>query len=223
MVSKKLCKINYKDVFHSYLIRNATFSSDMEIPRIKSCREIPNKLILFSEALKTKDYDQWVMFYEHDYRFTRIWNKPYVYLKVLKKFNGVISPDFSLYRNMPLAMQLWSTFQGKALATWWQYNGIQVIPNVRFADKRSYAFCFAGIKKNSTIAIGTHGCIKKQVDRKYFIDGLKRAVEVLSPKNIIVYGAAPESIFKQYKDIGINIIHFSPSFYTSLQEKKVLY
>lgn len=33
-------------------------------------------------------------------------------------------------------------------------------------------------------------------------------VKRLIPKNIIVYDAAPDTIFKPYKDMGINIIPF---------------
>lgn len=44
-------------------------------------------------------------------------------------------------------MQKWSTYQGRALAHWWGENGMEVIPNVRFADERSYEFCFSGIEK----------------------------------------------------------------------------
>ena len=53
-----------------------------------------------------------------------IWNQPYKYLKILKRFKGVISPDFSLYRKMPLCMQKWSTYQGRALAHWWSENSM---------------------------------------------------------------------------------------------------
>jgi hypothetical protein len=114
-------------------------------------------------------------FYEHDKNFERLWNTPNKYLNKLKKFKGVISPDFSLYRNMPLVMQMWNTYRGRALAIWLQDNGVQIIPNVRFNDERTYEFCFCGIEKYSTVAIGTHGCIKKNIDKKYFKNGLENA------------------------------------------------
>ena len=60
--------------------------------------DTPNKLIKFSKAAssKCKDYNQWVHFYEEDYEFFRLWRNPERYLKRLKRFNGVILPDFSL-------------------------------------------------------------------------------------------------------------------------------
>ncbi len=156
--------------------------------------------------------------YEHDVKFERLWNNPTRYLDKLKKFKGVISPDFSLYRNMPLVMQMWNTYRNRALAYWLQNNGIEVIPNVRFGDERTYSFCFDGIEENKTIAVGTHGCIKRKEDRIFFKVGLDRTVKRLSPKTIVVYGAAPDCIFKQYKDIGIEIVSFESLFSKSRKQ-----
>lgn len=211
---------NCSDVFRSFLVKNADYSGGIELPIIRTSVLIPNRVITFSKAMAKgmSDYDQWVIFYEHDKNFERLWNTPNKYLAKLKKFNGVISPDFSLYRNMPLVMQMWNTYRGRALATWLQDNGVQIIPNVRFNDERTYEFCFCGIEKYSTVAVGTHGCIKKNIDKKYFKNGLEELVKRLSPKNIIVYGTAPNDIFKPYKDMGINIIVFESEFSKSRKQ-----
>ena len=97
-------------------------------------------------------------------------------------------------------------------------EGIEVIPNVRWNDERTYLFCFDGVEKNKTVAIGTHGCIKKKDDKEYFKKGLAQMVNRLSPQNIIVYGAAPDTIFKLYKDMGINIIPFESDFSKSRKQ-----
>lgn len=204
------------DVFKSYLVANASYSSGDELPILHTSNQIPNKCITFSEALRTKDFNQWVVFYEHDYMFERVWHNPQQYLNLLKRFNGVISPDFSLYRSMPLVLQKWSTYKGRALANWWYENGIEIIPNVRFADERTYDFAFSGIDKNSTIAVGTHGCIRTKEDKFYFKNGLEELVKQLCPKTIIVYGEAPDTIFKIYEDKGINIINFKNNYYEKL-------
>ena len=167
---------------------------------------------------KWEDFDCWVVFYEHDIKFERLWNNPKQYLNKLKKFKGIISPDFSLYRNMPLVMQMWNTYRGRALANWFQKNGIEVIPNVRFGDERTFSFCFDGVEENKTVAIGTHGCIKRKEDKIFFEIGLARLVQRLSPKTIVVYGRAPDSIFKPYKDKGINIIAFESEFSKSRKQ-----
>lgn len=201
-----------RDIFRAFLVEKAEYEGVEEIPCIRTSNLVPERVIPFSKALKTNDYDQWVVFYEQDEKFFRLWNTPRKYLNILKKFQGVITPDFSLYRNMPLVMQKWSTYQGKAIGVWLQNEGIEVIPNIRFADERSYEFCFDGVEKYSTVAIGTYGCIKKIIDRSYFEKGLAKMIEQLKPQTIIVYGAAPDHIFGKYKEMGIHIIQFDSDF-----------
>lgn len=40
-------------------------------------------------------------------------------------------------------------------------------------------------------------------------------VKQLQPKTIIVYGAAPDLIFKKYKEMGIQIIQFESDYATT--------
>ena len=47
--------------------------------------------------------------------------------------------------------------------------------------------------------------MKKKDDKEYLKARLSELVKRLCPKTIIVYGAAPDDIFKQYKDMGIHI------------------
>ncbi|MBR2404550.1 MAG: DUF4417 domain-containing protein [Clostridia bacterium] len=204
---------NY-DVFHSFLVENADYEGHIELPVIKTSDKLPKKVVTFSKAMTKSwtDFDCWVVFYEHDKEIERLWNNPKQYLDKLKKFKGVISPDFSLYRNMSLVMQMWNTYRGRAVACWLQNNGVEIIPNVRFGDERTFSFCFDGIEENKTVAVGTHGCIKRKEDKIFFKIGLARMVQRLSPKTIIIYGSAPDSIFKPYKDMGINILAFESEF-----------
>ena len=210
---------NY-DVFHAFLVDNASFDGYIELPIIKTSDELPEKIVTFSKAMSNSwsDFDCWVVFYEHDRKFERLWNNPKQYLDKLKKFKGVISPDFSLYRNMPLVMQMWNTYRGRAITVWLHNNGIEVIPNVRFGDERTFSFCFDGVEENKTVAVGTHGCIKHKEDKIFFNIGLAQMVQRLSPKTIIVYGSAPDNIFKPYKDMGINIIAFESEFSKSRKQ-----
>ena len=208
-----------KDVFHSYLVRNATYDGILEIPVIMPESSLPNRLISFSKAMKTNDYDQWVHFYEDDGGFERVWNKPEVYLPRLKRFRGIITPDFSIYRDMPLVMQQWNTYRGKALGHWWQTNGLAVLPNVRAGDERTYDFCCYGVTPGGTICIGSHGCIRIRTEREYFKKGLLAIVKRLKPSCIIVYGATPDDVFLELKNKGISIIQFDSEF--SLSRKEV--
>ena len=107
-----------KDVFHAFLVKNANYDSSLEIPCLKNEFRTPQKLITFSKAIRSTEYDAWVHFYEDDTSFERLWNRPNTYLPILKKFKGVISPDFSVYRDMPLVMQQWNIYRCRALGHW---------------------------------------------------------------------------------------------------------
>ena len=203
-----------RDVFHAFLVENAKYDGYLEIPIIElpSEMERPKKLIVFSKAVNSSEYDCWVHFYEDDAAFERIWNNPRKYLPILKNFKGVITPDFSLYRDMPLIMQIWNIYRSRAIGNWLQDNGINVIINTRFGDERTFQACCYGVPKNGIISIGTHGCIRIKEDRQFLICGLEYVVKTLQPKIIIVYGSAPDSIFEKYKKMGIEILQYDSDY-----------
>lgn len=216
-------KFNNYDVFRAFLVEDADYDGYIELPVIKTSDKLPEKVVTFSKAMSKSwsNFDCWIVFYEHDKEFERLWNNPKQYLNKLKKFKGIISPDFSLYRNMPLVMQMWNTYRGRAIAVWLQNHGIEVIPNVRFGDERTFSFCFDAIEKHKTVAIGTHGCLKYKEDKFFFEIGLACMVQKLSPKTIIVYGSAPNEIFEPYRNMGINIIAFESEFAKSRKQVTV--
>ena len=102
---------------------------------------------------------------------------------------------------MPLVMQKWSCYKGRALANYLINNGINVIPNVRWGDERTYSFCFDGIKKDSIICVGSVGGMKSKTNHYYFIKGFEKAIEVLRPKIVLIYGSEPKEITEKYSDI----------------------
>ncbi len=122
------------------------------------------------------------------------------------KFEGVITPDYSLYREMPLVMQMWNTYRNRALAFWLQNNGVNIVPNVRWGDERTYDFAFEGFAQGGTYAVCTNGCIRDKLDRYYFKKGLAKMVEVLRPNAIVNYFTAPDDIFRFCREKGIEII-----------------
>ena len=203
-----------KDVFHAFLVENATYAGDLEIPRIAPEDSLPMELIRFSKAVSMKEGNPnaWVHFYEDDAAFERMWNDPRKYLPILKRFRGVITPDFSLYRDMPLVMQYWNIYRSRAIGHWIQENEIPVIVNVRYGDERTYATSCLGVPGSCAIAVGSHGCLKLLRDRELFINGLDYTVGQLHPKAIVVYGASPESVFGKYKTAGIQVLQFDSDF-----------
>ena len=209
-----------KDVFNAFLVAFAYYEGTFEFPIIQPTYWIPNKLISFSKAISCNDYNQWVHFFEDDYLFEKIWRNPNRYLEILHRYNGVILPDFSLFRDMPYVMQLWNIYRSRAIGHWLQSNGINVIVNIRYADKRTYYCCCDGVSKHSVIAIGTHGTIKSKEDRKFFCEGLDIIAKRLQPSAIVVYGTAPDSIISKYRKAGIQIVQFNSEF--SISHKEII-
>lgn len=201
-------RFDRKDVFRAGLVEHARFEGPWEIPVIPSSNHIPDKLLPFDHALSQNRFDHFVHFYIDDERFERIWKRPGDYLERLSKFAGVLSPDFSLYRDLPLGIQLWNTYRGRALGHWLARNGVEVIPNVRWGDERSYAFCFDGIQPEKPVAVGTHGCIQHREDKFYFQKGLEAMLERLRPSAVVVYGFVPAKLFQPCTDAGIPIHQF---------------
>ncbi len=221
MSKENMLRNGCKDVFHSFLVRTAQYDGHLEIPIIQPQDAIPNRLISFSKCLRCRDYDQWVCFYEDDVVFERIWNRPEKYLPTLSKFNGIITPDFSLYRDMPLVMQLWNLYRGRAIGHWFQENGISVIPNVRWGDERTYKTTCLGIKKKSVISVGSHGCIRYSKEREFFERGLSYVISHLDPTVIVVYGTAPDDTFDKYRKAGIIIRQFDSAYMVAHRKEGV--
>lgn len=104
---------------------------------IPGTNRIPEGLVPFDQALSKSSFNHFVHFYMDDERFERIWKRSVAYLDRLSKFQGVIPPDFSLYRDLPLGMQVWNTYHGHVLGYWLSRQGLEVISNVRWGDERA--------------------------------------------------------------------------------------
>jgi len=143
-------------------------------------------MVPFNWILSKKEFGKRSIthFFIYDYQFERVWKRPDLYVKPLKKTAFVLSPDFSLYYNLPLAQQIWNTYRNRAVGKYWENQGLWVIPSVSWSDHRSFDFCFAGIPQNSVVAISSVG-IK---DFDMFERGLAEMIHRLSPKTILCYG-----------------------------------
>ena len=128
------------------------------MPALRRCMARPRGMLGFNYA-KTAGTEekrqQACHFFIDDYQFERLWRSPEKYLPLVKRFAGALSPDFSCYMDMPLPMQRWNEYRRRALMSWWQRNGIEVVPTLSWSDPRSFGFSFAGIPKRSTVAVST--------------------------------------------------------------------
>lgn len=175
-----------------------------QIPTIKNDGYIPNGLIGFNYARTSKNKDNGIHFYLDDYQFERLWNDPNKYIDLLSKYECILSPDFSLYYDMPLPIKLWNIYRSRLLGQYYQSCGIKVIPTISWAGKDTYDFCFEGILTHSIVSISTIGVRKKQETLKIWKDGVEEMIKRINPSTILIYGDKIDYDFKN-----INIIYYN--------------
>ncbi len=206
------------DGYNAQWVQNALFDGIMEIPRISKPDKIiiPKNLVPFTCKSKTNGQSEALCFYEHDDNFHQLILNPDEFLGDLQKFNLVISPDCSLYIDMPLCLQIANVYFSRAVGHYLQSLGYYVIPNVRWGDERTYTTCelpekvaFLGIEKHSIVAVGTYGCIQSKESKVRFRNGLIAMLDELEPETVLVYGSMSKQVFDglyyrtkfvQYKD-----------------------
>ena len=147
-----------------------------------------------------------VCFYENDALFCEILAEPEKYIDELRRFQSVISPDCSMYRDAPLAVQIANLYRSRAVGSFWQSRGVNIIPNIRWGSKDTYTesvlpekIAFLGAPKHSIVAVGTYGCIRHKEDKYHFRAGLDAMLETLEPEVVLVYGAMPKSVLGAYR------------------------
>ena len=167
----------------------ADFTEDFwEMPIIENNDFVPDSLLRFHCANTAKDFNTGIHFFTDDYRFERVWNKPEKYTELLKKFECILSPDFSLYLEMPLPMMVWNVYRSRFIGQYYQRQGIKVIPTIQWARENTFSFCFAGIPKGSIVAISTIGIKGTDEQKKIFQNGVDAMIETIEPSKILVYG-----------------------------------
>lgn len=211
------------DVFNAFMLDGASFDKN-DIPVCSTNKiEIPKKLLAYDLTKSSTEYDSYVHFYIDDYKFDGkrgIWNDPDKALDRLKKFKGIITPDFSTNLDFPDPLKRYNIYRMRAFGYYASKHGINTINNVRWSDKSSYDYCFAGIPKNSIVAIGSIGCIKEKKNWNLFQEGLDELVKRISPKIILVYGRAPDKFFKKHKDSGIIIYEYESQTSLAFSKEK---
>lgn len=156
------------------------------------------KLLSYSDTKKNDILNKHcaVHFFIDDYRFESVYKYPEKNLEKLSQYRFLISPDFSVYADMPRWRQIESVAKSRWCGAYWQSKGMIVVPCVSWSDTRSFDFCFDGIPKKATVAIGMNGC---KHSRLGFLNGYNAMLKTLSPTSIICLG-------KPYPEMDGNIV-----------------
>lgn len=173
-----------------------------QMPTLRGCDEIPEKLIGFNYAKTSKDYESGIHFYVDDYQFERIWNDPITNIDRLRPFSCVLTPDFSLYLDMPIAMQIWNIYRSRLIGQMMEREGLNVIPTVSWAEPSSYQFCFDGLPYGGTLSVSTVGIKKDEESLRIYRDGIRELVKVKKPKTLLLYGGMVDADYGDAEIVG---------------------
>lgn len=198
---RKLCTNKERD---GVIFRNKITSALEEFQAVQVFAEMPvihnysvdegfvrekDSLLCFSKAVSQKGCnDEIVHFYLNDNRFMQIFNNPEKYAGILKRYRYVITPDCSQYVYMPQMQRMAHSFWNKAIAAFWQKQGINIIFNVSWSLPESYSYAFAGLPTGCAIAINCTGIKGSPVSKYLWQKGYEEAIDRLNPPLIIRYG-----------------------------------
>ncbi len=203
------------DGMNPELVYGAEFDGYLGIPLIHKPDKfiIPSDIVPFTKKNRLKGNNIAVGFYEMDNEFSDVLISPEKYIEEFKRnplvtpenARLVLSPDCSLYRNAPLAVQISNTYRNRAIGFYYQSRGAYVIPQIRWGNELTYTtrlfperIAFLGVEKHSIVAIGTYGCFKTRDDKYHFEAGLSAMMETLEPQIVLVYGSMSEKVFGPY-------------------------
>ena len=162
------------------------------MPIVRACDVVPDDLMGFNYATGCKDPDvrrsNGVHFFLDDYQFERIWRFPLDYGDRLADFQCVLTPDYSLYRDMPLPMQRWNCYRSRFVGAVWQTMGLDVIPTLQWSTPDSYSFAFDGMPTNSVVAVSTVGVLNDKTATRLWVQGFEEAIRRVHPTLVLLYG-----------------------------------
>ena len=127
-----------------------------------------------------------VHFFVDDYRFKGIYDNPTRSLEKYSQYAFLLTPDFSLYADMPLHLQLMNVAKNRWVGAYWQSRGLTVVPTMSWGTAKSFKFCFDGVEKNSIVAVGMIG--SKTNNHLRFMRGYNAMIERVNPEAIICFG-----------------------------------
>lgn len=202
-----------KQKFNNLEKLSPAVDGDYQIPLILGSDTDTTDFIGFNYAKTTRSKQgRGVHFFLDDYQFDRVWQRPYDYVNILSGFDCVLSPDFSLYSDFPVAMQIYNHYRKHWIAAYLQHNGINVIPTICWSDTSSFRWCFDGEPMHSTVAVSSVGTQRYNDDKIAFLRGYNAMMERIAPEKILFFGAVPD-------ECAGNIIKL-PSFQDRFKEMK---
>ena len=172
------------------LVRNEfEKSGKYGMPLIKKQEINLDKIELLS-YLKTKNDDEenknkTIHFFTYDWNFETVYDKPEQALEKLNQYYALLTPEFSMYTDMPLARQIDSIFKNRWCGAFWQRQGKIVIPTISWGSCDCFEFFCDGVEEGSIVAVSTY---RREDSKNCFMKGYETMLEKIKPSAIICYG-----------------------------------
>lgn len=159
------------------------------MPLIKKQNIDLDKIELLS-FLKTKSEDnentnKTIHFFTYDWNFESVYDKPDIALEKLDQYYALLTPEFSTYKDMPLARQIDSVFKNRWCGAFWQKQGMLVIPTVSWGSYGCFEFFCDGIEEGSVVAVSTY---TREDNKKGFMEGYEIMYDKIKPSAVVCYG-----------------------------------
>ena len=167
-----------------------------QMPIIQCDNYVPSDLVGFNYAKTNTRQDVGVHFYIDDYQFERVWNYPEKYVDILLNYDCILSPDFSLYLDMPMPMKIWNVYRSRQIGAYYQSQGLRVIPTMQWAEPETFEFCFRGVPKESIVSVSTVGVKRDPHATSIWRQGMDEMIKQIEPKQILLYGGALDYDYK---------------------------
>ena len=155
--------------------------------------EYPENWIPFNLAKSCKHPENTgIHFFLDDYMFNAVWVYPERYIELFRRFRCIASPNFSLYRDFPVAVQIYNKYRNSWLSAYYQEYGVNVMPCPVWSGAYSYSWCFDGYPKNGPVIISSVGSAYGDCTKELFRNGYDAMLKKLSPEKIFIHGNIPE-------------------------------
>jgi hypothetical protein len=164
------------------------------IPALKPCSFEPTSLEAWHDPRSRRRAAKnggAIHFFLDDYRFERVWAHPETALDRVLEVGAALTPDFSLWPEMPLVAQIWQVYRSRWCGAYWQHHGVQVIPTAQWSTEESYDFAFDGLPRHSTIAVSSVGVMQNKQSQQRYRAGLLELVTRCEPTLLVSYGPMP--------------------------------
>lgn len=177
------------------------------MPLIRKQKIDVNKIKFLSFVNAKKDdienKDKTIHFFTYDWKFEKVYESAETELEKLSQYYCLLSPDYSIFTNMPKALQIESVFKNRWCGAYWQSKGLKVIPTVSWGDENSFDFCFDGIEEGSIVAVCTY--YRENCEEEYML-GYNEMLKRIKPSAVLCYD-------EPFKSMTGNIKEFLPTTY----------